>query len=56
LRRDPPMLYAPLSGLQDYKGNVHLSHWSIKLLKNTRVHKGKSHVLKAKVGTRENFP
>lgn len=27
------MLYAPLSGLQDYEENVHLSHWSIKLLK-----------------------
>lgn len=32
--RNPPMLYAPLSGLQDYKENVHLSQWSIKLLRN----------------------
>lgn len=31
--RNPPMLYAPLSGLQDYAENIHLSHWSIKLLK-----------------------
>jgi len=31
--RNPPLLYAPLSGLQDYQSNVHLSHWSLKLLK-----------------------
>lgn len=31
--RNLPMLYSPLSGLQDYEENVHLSHWSIKLLK-----------------------
>lgn len=28
-----PLLYAPLSGLQDYKENVHMSHWTCKLLK-----------------------
>ena len=28
-----PQLYAPMTGLQDYKENVHLSQWSIKLLK-----------------------
>jgi predicted SAM-dependent methyltransferase len=31
--RNSPMLYAPLTGLQDYEENVHLSQWSIKLLK-----------------------
>lgn len=33
VNRNPHMLYAPLSGSQDYEENVHLSHWSIKLLK-----------------------
>jgi len=28
-----PLLYAPLTGLQDYKENVHKSHWTCKLLK-----------------------
>jgi hypothetical protein len=38
--RNPPLLYAPLSGAQDYKENVHLSHWSMKLLKKYVCSKG----------------
>jgi len=31
--KEIPLLYAPLSGLQDYKENVHMSHWTTKLIK-----------------------
>jgi predicted SAM-dependent methyltransferase len=33
LQTNPPILWGTLNGLQDYEENVHLSHWTFKLLR-----------------------
>ncbi|MFH1327481.1 MAG: class I SAM-dependent methyltransferase [Candidatus Bathyarchaeota archaeon] len=37
---DPPMLYAPICGLQDYEENTHLSQWTAGLLRTYVSSKG----------------